>query len=407
MLAKSYVYHDRRRAKKDGSYPVKLRITFDSEQRYYSLGLSLTEDEWDKAHQENPRKDNLDHKIFISKVEDKAKKILENLDPFTFEVFEKKFNQTPAKKELFVLIQDYIDKLKSENRLSTAASHHSSLSSFKVFHKENRKSKLLLRDINPEWCNAYEKWKIAKGFAPGTVGVHMRNLRTVINIAIEEGLLPKEHYPFGKRKYEIPASRNIKKALTLNQVKQIIDYTPKTKAEEKARDIWLFSYLANGINMRDIAFLQFRNIGKESLTFIRAKTERSTKKDLKPVVVPILPELRKIIEKWSIYTKEPNDYVFGFIEKNDSPETINARVRQATKTVNKYMKRIGESLEFDLVLTTYVARHTYATILKRSGAPIELISENLGHKDLETTENYLSSFENDIKRSYQENLLKF
>ena len=71
------------------------------------------------------------------------------------------------------------------------------------------------------------------------------------------------------------------------------------------------------------------------------------------------------------------------------------------------MKIIGKKLELELKLTTYTARHSFATVLKRSGAPIEFISESLGHKDLGTTENYLDSFENEIKEQYQRKLLNF
>lgn len=71
------------------------------------------------------------------------------------------------------------------------------------------------------------------------------------------------------------------------------------------------------------------------------------------------------------------------------------------------MKRIGEALNLELKLTTYSARHSFATVLKRSGAPIEFISESLGHKDLKTTENYLDSFEDEVKESYQKQLLNF
>ena len=82
-----------------------------------------------------------------------------------------------------------------------------------------------------------------------------------------------------------------------------------------------------------------------------------------------------------------------------------AKIKQATKTINKYCKRIGEELEIETKITTYTARHSFATVLKRAGAPIEFISESLGHKDLKTTENYLDSFENETRQVYQRKLL--
>ena len=78
---------------------------------------------------------------------------------------------------------------------------------------------------------------------------------------------------------------------------------------------------------------------------------------------------------------------------------------QFIKTVNKYMKRIGEEIGYDKPLTTYAARHSYATILKRSGAPLGFISEALGHKSLQTTEANLDSFEDETRRKYTEMLV--
>jgi integrase len=219
--------------------------------------------------------------------------------------------------------------------------------------------------------------------------------------------LQQEFYPFGKRKYQIPASKNTKKALRIDEIKRIVDYETTTEAEAKAKDLWLFSYLCNGVNVKDIAKLQYRNIGKKHITFIRSKTERSTKSNQKQIVILRMTEIDQIINKWGIQPISPEKYIFNLISMGDSPKEELAKIKQATKTINKYMKRIGESLTLNLNLTTYTARHSFATVLKRSGAPIEFISESLGHKDLKTTENYLDSFEDDVKETYQKQLLNF
>jgi len=121
----------------------------------------------------------------------------------------------------------------------------------------------------------------------------------------------------------------------------------------------------------------------------------------------IIPEIKSIIDKWGDKKQSPETYVFGIINKKDTPEKQNNKIQQAIKTVNKYMKKIGEELKLPIKVTTYVARHSYATVLKRSGAPIAFISESLGHKDLKTTESYLDSFEDDTKMEYQKQLLNF
>jgi integrase/recombinase XerD len=84
-----------------------------------------------------------------------------------------------------------------------------------------------------------------------------------------------------------------------------------------------------------------------------------------------------------------------------------AKIKDVTKRINKYMRRIGIALGIDTDLTTYSARHSFSTMLKRSGASTEFIGESLGHKDKRTTENYLDSFEDETKLTYQNMLLEF
>ncbi len=344
----------------------------------------------------------------LIKLKKKQIRLLKTSKVFSFLAFEKKFNQqSTTKKDLFFLIQEYINKLKAQERLTTAESYTSALKSFKSFVSKSKKHKMLLADITPEWLASYEKWMCEKEASMTTTGIYLRNLRTIMNAAIEDGNFDRNFYPFGKRKYQIPAGKNIKKALDIADIKRIFEYEAKNQAEEKARDLWIFSYLCNGANVKDIVKLQYNNVTSKHITFIRSKTERSTKSNQKPIVIINLPEIKLLIDKWGVKPVAPETYVFGIIAESDTPQVQLAKIKQITKTINKYMKKIGESLELELKLTTYSARHSFATVLKRSGAPIEFISESLGHKDLRTTENYLDSFVDEAKETFQKKLLNF
>ncbi len=402
------IMQDYRIKRKDNTYAIKLRVTFNRLQKYYPLGVHLTPEEWEKTQQPNPRKEHKANQLFFNKIEQRAISVIKELEPFTFQSFEKKFNQKAApKKDVFFLLQEYNEELARQERLTTAESYRSALKSFKQFTGDARKTRLMLAEITPEWLNRYEKSMLDNGSSLTTIGIYLRNLRTILNKAIEEGNLAREFYPFGKHKYQIPAGKNIKKALTINNIKKIYEYQATTPAEEKAKDLWLFSYLCNGANVKDIAKLQYKNITLKNITFIRSKTERATKSNQKAITIVLLPEIQAIIDKWGVVPKDQETYVFDIISEPDSPQAVLTKIKQATKTINKYMDRIGLSLGIDFKLTTYSARHSFATVLKRSGAPIEFISESLGHKDLRTTENYLDSFEDEIKESFQKKLLDF
>ena len=111
----------------------------------------------------------------------------------------------------------------------------------------------------------------------------------------------------------------------------------------------------------------------------------------------------KILDRWGTTPKDKNAYIFPILtDSMDSVEQYKA-VQQVTQTTNKYMKAICTDLKLPPV-TTYCARHSFATVLKRAGVSTEFISESLGHTDLRTTENYLANFEEKAKREHAKKL---
>jgi integrase/recombinase XerD len=172
--------------------------------------------------------------------------------------------------------------------------------------------------------------------------------------------------------------------------------------------LWLFAYFANGLNVKDIAFLKYENIKNGVITFIRAKTIHSTKNDIQNIDVIITEDIQRIIDTWGTKPQRSKSFIFDILHQNDlSPLQIYRGVNQAVRTINKYMKRIAEDIKLERVPTTNFARHSFSTVLKRAGVPIEMISEQLGHTSIKTTQNYLGSFESDQKREITKYLTSF
>ena len=111
----------------------------------------------------------------------------------------------------------------------------------------------------------------------------------------------------------------------------------------------------------------------------------------------ITEKLRTIINKWEVYSGEADDYLFGIVQENDSIQMQQKKIDQFIKTTNKYIKRICEQVGITKKVTTYFSRHSAATIMKKAGFSLELISESLGHADIKTTRSYLDSFDDDSK----------
>lgn len=270
------------------------------------------------------------------------------------------------------------------------------------------RSNVLFAEVTVSFLHQYEKWMLKKGRSRTTIGIKLRNLRAVFNEAIAVGIIRKEKcYPFGKRKYQIPTGKNTKKALEQDDIAKIYFYEPASSVLQKAKDVWLFLYFGNGMNPKDVVYLKWKNIEGEYFVFNRAKTERTTRADPRPITVYITEDMQQIIQKYSTKNKAPDNYVFPFMDAELNVLKQYERVPLFTRFINDGMKEICKELGIEKNVTTIVSRHTFSTQLKRSGVSTELIQEALGHTDKRTTENYLNSFENEVKKQYAQNLMAF
>lgn len=395
---------DTRRAKKGEKYPVKLRLIYKRIVKYYPSKQNLTEAEFAKVFDQKPGKEleKIRNELFAIQV--RAKEIIDKLPIFTFKAFETKlYKSRTGQGDLIEAYNDYIAVLKLAGRISTAVSYECSMKSIKEF-----KTPLQFEDVTLDFLREYESWMLQKGNSITTVGIYLRALRSVYNEAISDNLVSLDLYPFGKRKYQIPTGRNTKKALQLSDIKKLYDYKPTPQSgEEKAIDFWLFSYLCNGINMKDVSRLKYKNIDGDFLTFLRAKTERTTRANPKPISIYINNRAKEIIKRWGNKNQASDNYIFPILEPGCTPEREMQLIQHLIKTVNKWMKAISVKVGIDKLITTYTARHSFSTVLKRSGASIEFISEALGHANVRTTESYLDSFENESKKHHAELLTAF
>ncbi len=396
MRAYAKIYLDYR-AKQDGLHNVKIRVTFGTRRKHYGTGFDLTPAEFDKIFYPKKKatltKEQQETKIKLEAVLNKATDIIDKLDPFTYPDFEKYFLSS---NDMFGSVKsaydNYISNLDAE-QAGTADSYRASITSL-----ESYKKNLKFTDITPTFLKKYEKWMLTNGRSKTTVGMYLRALRAVFN----QQDIDSKLYPFSRKandkKYKIPKGRNIKKALTLDEIAKIFNYEAESDQEAKARDYWMFLYLCNGMNVKDFCSLKWNNIKGDTLQFEREKTKRTNEKP-KTIVVSLKAETWDIINKWGVKSLVPDSYIFPHYDKKMTPERRHEIAQQLVKNINKYMKRIALKVGINKDVTTYFARHSFATILKRSGADIAMISDLLGHSDVSVTANYLDGFEDDqIKR---------
>ena len=161
----------------------------------------------------------------------------------------------------------------------------------------------------------------------------------------------------------------------------------------------MFSYFGAGINFADIALLKYGNVRDGRVQYVRKKTG-------KPINFLLTEEMRNIIVKYQRQGQTDEDYIFPILDRrvHRTEQQRYDRTHKVLTNTNRWLRKIGQRVGIEH-LTTYVARHTFATVLKRSGVNIAIISESLGNSDLSTTQIYLDSFENSQIDAAMQNLL--
>jgi len=433
----------RRLKQKTGKYPVKLLLIHEGKPQRYQTTYDLPKAEYKSLSASRVSESAMKIRDSLKMIRRKAEDAAAALDPFTFEEFEKRyilnnplfrkrrplktrvvksfanpedFDYGPYFKKLPILTAppteprtfgftylSYIKKLIQKGKLGTAISYHCSYNSLMTFRGNVR-----FKDISVNFLYQFEQWTKDRGIAKATQGIYLRNLRAIFNEAIADGIISKDKcYPFGRRKYQIPTGRNIKKALKLDQIEKIYFHEPECESERRAKAFWLFCYFGNGMNPKDVTLLKYKNIHGEYLIFERAKTERTARTDPKPITIFINPDMWATIVEWGNKDKNPENFIFPILHEGITPLRLYDLVQNFIGTINKWMEIIGEKLGIDKKLTTIVSRHSFSTVMKNSGASTEFIQEALGHTDKRTTEKYLDSFEKEVKKEFAAKLVPF
>ncbi|HCY42220.1 MAG TPA: integrase [Prolixibacteraceae bacterium] len=420
------IYLDQRRSLKSGKYPVRLRVYVPGTQKLYPTKFTFTKEEfqyiWNSDKSDLPAAkpktekllNNADRREALSallSLQDKAEKIAEGLDPFTFDQFEKKLYRRSGQTEnVFYQYDQVVERYKTNNQIGTAKNYELSQKSIKTFledWKGKEPSTLLFREITPEWLNRYERFMSDKGKSQTSTGIYLRPLRALYRAAILEGTIKQDLYPFGRKKYEIPQPEVVRKALSKEQIKKLYEAVPANEYQKKAKDFWFFLFNTAGINVKDLARLKYSNLLGDKLVYIREKTKRTTKARLKPVVVYLNDYATQFIEKYGNPEKLPQNYIFDIFRNGMTEQEKFDKAGAFTRILNQHVKNFAKANGLPEEISTYWSRHSFATNAIRSGASMEQIQQALNHANLTTTQNYFAGFGNDSMKALTKNLMNF
>lgn len=402
------VYHDTRRALSDGSYPVKIRAIFrvvDAEggarwvTKYFGDRLScpvLTFGKlWASSARLTEEQKTLRRKI--DALHARAKKIAEDNEGISPDDFEAEFLGIARNTVNAIYAMKIADLMREGfEQVSSARSYESSLASLTSYREHLKKpGDIRFPELTSEWLSSYEEWMISQKATINTIGIYLRNLRHIFNLArgvarMRSGkikVIPMDLYPFDE--YQIKTERKYKIPLSDAELKKVKDFESDIEELNEARDYFIFSYYCNGMNLADVLKLRHSDITEDFLVYDRKKT-RKTRKQLKAIIIPLdHPEIREIIKRRGAKTLDPNGLVFPVLDDSMTEVQIKDRVGDFIKKTNASLHVIAGKLSIKKNLTTVIARHTYANrILNSTDGDVRMIQDALGHSSVATSEHY-------------------
>lgn len=394
---------DTRRKKKDGSFPLVLRLGHNARTTTIPIGISMFEKDWDedsravkKSYRGVTSITRLNNDIQKKKAEamDIIMKLAEKkqLDGLSVAELKERIYRPEANQSFFNYANNLIEELKRANRFGTARSYKGVVSVLKEFC---RNKDLPFSQLNYQFLCKFETNHLSKGNSYNGLSVYMRGIRAIYNKAIKVGIVEKEHYPFSS--YKIKSEPTEKRALEWDKFKKVIELEIEPgDVCFNARNYFIASFMMYGINFSDMAYLRKENIINGRIKYRRRKTSKLY--DIK-----ITDNLNKILSYY-IEQNNPYGYIFPII-RSDIPRQQDKNIQWARSRYNRKLKLLAKLCGIEENLTGYVSRHSFATQAMLQEVPLNAISSMLGHSSLKTTEIYLKGLPTNILDEYNERIL--
>ncbi len=272
--------------------------------------------------------------------------------------------------------RELVLQLRQIGKIRTAERYTTVLNSFCRFRGEKE---VPMNEIVSNMMVEYENFLSANGLCPNTSSYYMRGLRAIYNRAVEKELTVQRS-PF--RHVYTGIDKTVKRAVPLEIIRQIRELDLALfPAMDFARDIFMFSFYTRGMSFIDMAYLKKRDLHNGTLSYRRQKTGQQ-------LFIKWERPMQEIVDK---YGDCGTPYLLPIIKNADADER--RQYKNAAHLVNDKLRKLGEKLGLSIPLTSYVARHAWASIAKSKNVPLATISEAMGHDSEKTTRIYLTSLD--------------
>ncbi len=295
-------------------FPISLRVTKDRKSKFFSTIFKAFENEWDeKSGRFNKNNSNyIQSNRVLGKFEDRALKVLAELElgkkQYTLDDFEQKFriDSNPADQNVFNFWEEIISEMVTAGRTGNARANKETLGSLKLFNSSS--NKLNFRDIIPEFLYKYDVFLRSRGGTDGGIGVRMRAVRALYNMAVERKIVKEDTYPFSIYKVSKLKGKGLKRALNMVDVKKIVDVDLSEHPKlVNSRNYFVFSFYTRGMNFADMMKLKWTDITDDQIHYTRSKTKGN-------FIIKILSPVQKVLDYYKADTT--TKYVFPILSKD-------------------------------------------------------------------------------------------
>lgn len=383
---------NKNRRLKDGCYPLVFRVIHCRRKKLLYTGYRVREDGFDESvGKVLPVADlgltALKVSTINKKVEQKKKAILGRIRQFeqaglSFSVDDLLLPEKENTHQFGLLkyIDGQVEAKRMKGKEGMAAAYRSTRSSLA---KYVCKGDVDMEKVDHRFVQGYIDFLTQQGVGENTVCYYLRNLRTIYNQAVADGMRTDDDYPFVK--VSTRPVKTVKRAISREDMEAIAGLSLEGSPEmELSRDLYLFSFYAQGMSFVDIVFLKKENIVGEMIVYKRHKSKQL-------IQIVITPQINQLMRKYT----GSGEYVFPIIDGNNT-QSAYSQYRLALSNINRHLKKIEHTLGIRKRITTYTARHTWATLAHDYGAPISVISAGLGHTSEEMTRVYLKDLDSKV-----------
>lgn len=378
--------------KPDGRLPLAIRITKDRKTSYIFTGEYIHKKDWDERHS-TVKKSHANsgrlNRMLAQKHNEAHKKLMElesDKDIGSAKQLKQKIKNGNKVASFFAMAEQRIQLKYDEGVFSVSRAEQGVLNNIRKFHGD--KGDLMFQEIDAAFIAKFKVFcKAQLSHSKRTITNHLIFIRTVFNMAIKRGLVNERYYPFGGEKEKIRLTSGHKIGLTEDELEAIedLELEPNTTIWH-TRNIWLIAFYFAGVRISDVLKLRWMDFKDDRLYYVMNKND-------KPLTLMIPEPAADILAKYKLKNQHPVDYIFPLLKDADpnNPEEFYVKTCNASRLMNKYLKRIASMCHIDKNLSNHIARHSFGNIAGSSIHPLDL-QKLYRHTDLKTTINYQANF---------------